>query len=63
MIVNYEFKYRSRGKWFFVPNDKCERRGQPGVTAQDVAVWSHDVEHDEVAVVAAQPRKQARAQE
>ncbi|MDU0956797.1 MAG: reverse transcriptase domain-containing protein, partial [Bradyrhizobium sp.] len=28
MIVNYEFKYRSRGKWFFVPNDKCERRGQ-----------------------------------
>lgn len=28
MIVNYEFKYRSRGKWFFVPNDKCERRGR-----------------------------------
>lgn len=28
MIVNYEFKYTSRGKWFFVPNDKCERRGR-----------------------------------
>lgn len=28
MIINYEFKYRSRGKWFFVPNDKCERRGR-----------------------------------
>jgi Reverse transcriptase (RNA-dependent DNA polymerase) len=28
MIVNYEFKYPSRGKWFFVPNDKCERRGR-----------------------------------
>ena len=28
MIVNYEFKYRSRGKWFFVPNDKCERRAR-----------------------------------
>lgn len=28
MIVNYEFKYRSRGKWFFVPNEKCERRGR-----------------------------------
>lgn len=28
MIENYQFKYRSRGKWFFVPNDKCERRGQ-----------------------------------
>ena len=28
MIENYIFKYRSRGKWFFVPNDKCERRGR-----------------------------------
>lgn len=28
MIVNYECKYTSRGKWFFVPNDKCERRGR-----------------------------------
>jgi hypothetical protein len=28
MIENYKFKYRSRGKWFFVPNEKCERRGR-----------------------------------
>ncbi|MBR1229156.1 MULTISPECIES: reverse transcriptase domain-containing protein [unclassified Bradyrhizobium] len=28
MIENYKFKYRSRNKWFFVPNDKCERRGR-----------------------------------
>lgn len=28
MIVNYEFRYQSRGKFFFVPNDKCERRGR-----------------------------------
>jgi hypothetical protein len=28
MIINYDFKYRSRGKWFFVPNEKCERRGR-----------------------------------
>jgi hypothetical protein len=28
MIINYEFKYRSRGKHFFVPNEKCERRGR-----------------------------------
>ena len=27
MIVNYEFKYYSRGKWFFRPNEKCIRRG------------------------------------
>lgn len=32
MIINYEFKYRSRGKWFFVPNDKCERRGRRMLT-------------------------------
>jgi hypothetical protein len=28
MIENYKFKYRSRGKVFFVPNEKCERRGR-----------------------------------
>lgn len=28
MIENYKFKYRSRGKWFFVPNERCERRGR-----------------------------------
>jgi hypothetical protein len=28
MIINYDFKYPSRGKWFFVPNEKCERRGR-----------------------------------
>ena len=28
MIINYDLKYRSRGKWFFVPNEKCERRGR-----------------------------------
>jgi hypothetical protein len=27
-LINYEFKYKSRGKWFFVPNEKCERRGR-----------------------------------
>ena len=27
MIINYEFKYRARGKWFFRPNEKCIRRG------------------------------------
>lgn len=28
MIENYKFKYRSRGKWFFVPNERCVRRGE-----------------------------------
>ena len=28
MIINYDFKYRARGKWFFKPNDKCVRRGE-----------------------------------
>ena len=28
MIENYKFKYRSRGKIIFVPNEKCERRGR-----------------------------------
>jgi hypothetical protein len=28
MIVNYDFKYRARGKWFFRPNEKCIRRGE-----------------------------------
>lgn len=28
MIVNYDYKYTARGKWFFAPNDKCERRGR-----------------------------------
>jgi len=28
MIINYDVKYYSRGKWFFVPNEKCERRGR-----------------------------------
>ena len=25
-IENYRFKYKSRGKWIFVPNDACLRR-------------------------------------
>ena len=28
MIENYKYKYRSRGKIIFVPNEKCERRGK-----------------------------------
>jgi hypothetical protein len=28
MIVNYEYKYPARNKWFFKPNEKCERRGR-----------------------------------
>jgi hypothetical protein len=28
MIENYKFKYKSRGKWFFVPNDRCVRKGE-----------------------------------
>jgi len=28
MIENYKFKYQSRGKWFFVPNERCVRRGE-----------------------------------
>ena len=26
MLENYKFKYRSRGKWIYVPNERCERR-------------------------------------
>jgi hypothetical protein len=28
MIENYKFKYRSRGKIIFVPNERCERKGR-----------------------------------
>jgi len=28
MIENYEFKYRSRGKWIYKPRRGCDRRGQ-----------------------------------
>jgi hypothetical protein len=28
MIKNYEFKYRSRGKWIYKPKRGCDRRGQ-----------------------------------
>jgi hypothetical protein len=28
MIVNYKNKFQSRGKTFFIPNEKCERRGK-----------------------------------
>jgi hypothetical protein len=28
MIENYKFKYRSRGKFIFVPNERCERKGR-----------------------------------
>ena len=27
MLENYKFKYRSRGKFIFVPNERCERKG------------------------------------
>lgn len=28
MIENYKFKYRSRGKFIFVPTEQCKRKGQ-----------------------------------
>jgi hypothetical protein len=28
MIENYKFKYRSRGKYIFVPTERCERQGR-----------------------------------
>ncbi len=28
MIENYQFKYRSRGKWIYKPKRGCDRRGQ-----------------------------------
>jgi len=28
MIENYNFKYRSRGKFIFVPTDQCQRKGR-----------------------------------
>jgi Reverse transcriptase (RNA-dependent DNA polymerase) len=28
VIENYKFKYRTRGKFIFVPNERCERRGR-----------------------------------
>lgn len=28
MIENYKFKFRSRGKIIFVPNERCERKGR-----------------------------------
>lgn len=27
-MENYRFKYRSRGKWIFVPTERCERKGR-----------------------------------
>ncbi|HEX3936565.1 MAG TPA: reverse transcriptase domain-containing protein [Xanthobacteraceae bacterium] len=27
-IENYDYKYRSRGKWIFVPNERCKRKGE-----------------------------------
>ena len=28
MLTNFSLKYRSRGKWIFVPTDQCERKGR-----------------------------------
>jgi hypothetical protein len=28
MLENYKFKYRTRGKFIFVPNERCERKGR-----------------------------------
>jgi hypothetical protein len=28
MLINYEYKYKSRGKFIFVPTDQCERKGR-----------------------------------
>lgn len=28
MLLNFELKYRSRGKWIFVPTEQCERKGR-----------------------------------
>jgi hypothetical protein len=28
MIENYKYKYRSRGKFIFVPNERGKRKGQ-----------------------------------
>jgi hypothetical protein len=27
-MENYKFKYKSRGKWIFVPTERCERKGR-----------------------------------
>ena len=26
-IENYKFRYRARGKWIYVPNERCVRKG------------------------------------
>lgn len=28
MLLNFELKYRTRGKWIFVPTEQCERKGR-----------------------------------
>jgi hypothetical protein len=28
MLINYQYKYRSRGKFICVPTDQCERKGR-----------------------------------
>jgi hypothetical protein len=28
MLINYEFKYRARNKFIFVPNEACKNKGQ-----------------------------------
>ena len=28
MLINYSLRYRTRGKWIFVPTDQCERKGR-----------------------------------
>jgi len=27
MLINYDLKYQTRGRWIFVPTDQCERKG------------------------------------
>ena len=27
MLINYKFKYRSRGKFIYIPTEQCERKG------------------------------------
>jgi hypothetical protein len=28
VTINYQFKYKTRGKFIFVPNERCERKGR-----------------------------------
>jgi hypothetical protein len=32
MFFNYKYKYQARGKYIFIPNEECKRKGERLIT-------------------------------